>query len=88
MIPDDLMGVHLKVQDEVAKKKEETEAAGKEHLPITNDMIVSSCIQVSSHITVSIKMKFWGQFHEKKVESKTPPRGNFAKLQRTVSSCF
>ncbi len=44
---DDLMGVHLKVQKEVLKKKEETLAAGKEFFPITNDMIVSSCIQVS-----------------------------------------
>ena len=45
-IPDDVMGVHLKVKQEVDKKKEETLAAGKEYLPITNDMIVSSCIQV------------------------------------------
>ena len=40
------MGVHLKVKQEVDKKKEETLAAGKEYLPITNDMIISSCIQV------------------------------------------
>jgi hypothetical protein len=46
-VPDDLMGVHLKVQKEVLKKKEETLAAGKEFFPITNDMIVGSCIQVS-----------------------------------------
>ena len=43
---DDMMGVHLKVQEEMEKKKEEIIASGEEYIPLTDDMIISSCMQV------------------------------------------
>jgi hypothetical protein len=44
---DDMMGVHLKVKEEVEKKKAENLASGEELLPLNNEMIISSCMQVS-----------------------------------------
>ena len=43
-VSDDMLGVHLRVQEEVEKKKSSSE----EMLHITNDMIISSCMQVNS----------------------------------------
>ncbi len=40
------MGVHLKVKEEVEKKKLEKVSSGEELLPLTNEMITSSCMQV------------------------------------------
>ena len=42
-VSDDMLGVHLRVQEEVEKKKSSSE----EMLHITNDMIISSCMQVT-----------------------------------------
>jgi hypothetical protein len=41
-----MMGVHLKVKEEVEKKKLEKVSSGEELLPLTNEMITSSCMQV------------------------------------------
>jgi hypothetical protein len=41
-----MMGVHLKVKDEIEKKKNEILASGEEYIPLTDDMIISSCMQV------------------------------------------
>jgi len=65
---DDLMGIHLKVKEEVERKKQEEVKSSNESktdeelLPITDDMILSSCMQfffdgvasVSSMISVAI----------------------------------
>jgi hypothetical protein len=41
-----MMGVHLKVKEEVEKKKSEKVSSGEKLLPLTNEMITSSCMQV------------------------------------------
>jgi len=50
-LPDDMMGVHLKVKEEVEKKKAENISTGEELLPLTNEMIISSCMQVLINIS-------------------------------------
>jgi hypothetical protein len=46
-----MMGVHLKVKEEVEKKKAENISTGEELLPLTNEMIISSCMQVLINIS-------------------------------------
>ena len=48
---EDMMGVHLKVQGELEKKKNEILASGQEFFPLTEKMITSSCFQVLMPIT-------------------------------------
>ncbi len=40
------MGVHLKVKEEIEKKKNDTLLSGEEYIPLTDEMIISSCMQV------------------------------------------
>ena len=47
-ISDDMMGVLLKVKGEVEKKLSESKVTEEEVLPLTEDMIISSVMQVSS----------------------------------------
>jgi len=46
-ISDDMMGVHLRVKEEIEKKKNEIILSGEEYTPLTEEMIISSCMQVS-----------------------------------------
>jgi hypothetical protein len=43
---DDMMGVHLKVKEEMEKKRSENAASGDDNVTLTTDMIISSCMQV------------------------------------------